>query len=148
MTWWNVMLTSISKWQISWNKRISLWIDDSRLHIQKLFFEAQENAMKWLQNVDTNTSELCHKIKLFITSQVINLPLVTIRIKQNTSRDTELMHHWRKWMQSSLNKPYKMMFTICKKKNLLRLVEKLILGWYSNLRSKAIKTRNWYDKMG
>ena len=33
---------------------------------------------------------------LYNVLQVINLPLVTIRIKQNTSRDTELMHQWRK----------------------------------------------------
>ena len=68
MTWWNVMLTSISKWQISWNKWISFVKSWKQTAYTEIAFEAQEKATKGLQNLDTKTSELCRKIKLFITT--------------------------------------------------------------------------------
>ena len=68
MTWWNVMLTSISKWQISWNKRISFVNCWKQTAYTEIVFEAQEKATKGLQNLDTKTSEPRRKIKFFIAT--------------------------------------------------------------------------------
>ena len=62
------MLATISKWQISWNKRISFVNSWKQTAYTEIVFEAQEKATKGLQNVGTKTSELCQEIKLFITS--------------------------------------------------------------------------------